>query len=64
VAQVGITKQKHKTKIANLKEGKNMGVIFDDEFKWEVKQSLVFNYKFPKMKPKVSKFPKINLPKT
>jgi hypothetical protein len=33
VAQVDITKQEHKTKIANLKEGKNMGVIFDDEFK-------------------------------
>jgi hypothetical protein len=33
VAQADITKQEHKTKIANLKEGKNMGVIFDNEFK-------------------------------
>jgi hypothetical protein len=58
VAQVGITKQKQKTNIANLKQGKNMGVIIDDEFKWEQKQSLVFNYKFPKMKSKCPSFQK------
>jgi hypothetical protein len=37
VAQVGITQQEHKVKIANLKKAKDLSVIFEEEFQTEIK---------------------------
>jgi hypothetical protein len=37
VAQVGITQQEHKVKIANLKQAKDLSVIFEEEFQTEIK---------------------------
>jgi hypothetical protein len=36
VAQVGITQQEHKVKIANLKQAKDLSVIFEGEFPTEI----------------------------
>ncbi len=37
VAQVGITQQEHKDKIANLQQAKDLSVIFEEEFQTEIK---------------------------